>query len=69
MQCPPIDTDRLTLRAHRIEDFEDMCAMWTDPEVVRFIGGKVFLPRGDLGAAPPLRWIVASPWLRLLGHA
>ena len=42
MRRPVIDTDRLTLRAHGIEDFEDMCAMWADPEVVRFIGGKVF---------------------------
>jgi RimJ/RimL family protein N-acetyltransferase len=40
--CPAIDTDRLTLRAHGIEDFDDMCAMWTDAGVVRFIGGKVF---------------------------
>jgi RimJ/RimL family protein N-acetyltransferase len=35
-----LDTDRLTLRRHRLEDFEDCAAMWADPEVVRFLGGK-----------------------------
>ena len=52
---PCIDTDRLTLRAHRVEDFEDMCAMWSDPEVVRFIGGKVRPPE--------------EVWARLLRYA
>jgi RimJ/RimL family protein N-acetyltransferase len=37
---PELDTERLLLRAHRREDFADCAAMWADPEVVRFIGGK-----------------------------
>ena len=41
MLRPVIDTERLTLRAPGIKDFEEMCAMWSDPQVVRFIGGKV----------------------------
>jgi len=41
MSRPVIDTGRLTLRTHGVDDFEDMCAMWSDPAVVRFIGGTV----------------------------
>jgi RimJ/RimL family protein N-acetyltransferase len=37
-----IETDRLRLRAHRDEDLPDMAAMWADPGVVRFIGGRPF---------------------------
>ena len=33
-------TDRLVLRAHALADFPDMAAMWADPEVCRYIGGK-----------------------------
>lgn len=37
-----IETGRLTLRAHRVEDFDDMYAMWSDPIVTRHLGGKPF---------------------------
>lgn len=37
---PVIHTERLTLRAHRLEDYEDCCAMWGDPIVTQHIGGK-----------------------------
>ena len=40
MNIPVIETERLVLRAHRIEDFEALAAMWGDPLVARFIGGK-----------------------------
>jgi RimJ/RimL family protein N-acetyltransferase len=40
MTCPTLTTDRLTLRTHGLVDFEDSFALWSDPEVVRFIGGK-----------------------------
>ena len=39
---PAIETGRLRLRAHRPEDFVDCAAMWSLPEVVRYIGGKPF---------------------------
>ena len=39
---PPIDTERLTLRGHRLEDFSECTAMWADPEVTRHIGGRPF---------------------------
>jgi RimJ/RimL family protein N-acetyltransferase len=32
-----IDTPRLQLRAHRIEDFAACAAMWADPAVVRYL--------------------------------
>lgn len=37
---PEIETERLLLRAHRKADFPDSFAMWANPEVVRFIGGR-----------------------------
>ena len=41
MSTPPtLETARLRLRPHRREDYSDCCAMWADPVVVRFIGGK-----------------------------
>ena len=40
MQAPVLRTERLELRAHRREDFEALAALWADPEVTRFIGGK-----------------------------
>ena len=39
-EIPVIETERLRLRGHRVEDFEDCLAMWSDPVVTRFIGGK-----------------------------
>ncbi len=38
--APPLDTARLTLRAHRLEDFPECAQLWADPQVTRFIGGK-----------------------------
>ena len=35
---PILRTQRLTLRVHKLEDFAAMAAMWSDPEMVRFIG-------------------------------
>ncbi|HEX5753099.1 MAG TPA: GNAT family N-acetyltransferase [Archangium sp.] len=37
---PDIDTERLTMRCSRLEDFEDSHALWSDPQVVRYITGK-----------------------------
>lgn len=37
-----IETPRLTLRAYKLADFDAYCALWADPEVVRFIGGTPF---------------------------
>jgi RimJ/RimL family protein N-acetyltransferase len=38
--APVIETERLVLRGHRMDDFADCAAMWADPQVARFIGGK-----------------------------
>jgi len=35
---PVIETERLRLRHHRIEDFADCSAMWADPAVTRYLG-------------------------------
>jgi RimJ/RimL family protein N-acetyltransferase len=39
---PLIETERLRLRAHRAEDHAACAAIWSDPEVVRYIGGRPF---------------------------
>lgn len=52
-----IETERLVLRGHRREDFDDCYGMWTDPGVTRFIGGK-----------PSSREEVWSRVLRYIGH-
>jgi len=35
-------TERLLFRGHRLEDFEDCAALWGDPEVTRYVGGRPF---------------------------
>ncbi|HCK84411.1 MAG TPA: GNAT family N-acetyltransferase [Hyphomonadaceae bacterium] len=35
-----LETERLRLRGHVAADFEAVAAMWADPEVVRYIGGR-----------------------------
>jgi RimJ/RimL family protein N-acetyltransferase len=40
MTIPTLETARLVLRGHRLEDFEDCVALWSDPIVTRYIGGK-----------------------------
>jgi RimJ/RimL family protein N-acetyltransferase len=38
--APIIETERLILRGHRMEDFAPCAAIWSLPEVVKYIGGK-----------------------------
>jgi RimJ/RimL family protein N-acetyltransferase len=54
---PVIETARLKLRRHRLDDFTACAAMWGDPEVARFIGGK-----------PSTREEVWARILRYAGH-
>jgi RimJ/RimL family protein N-acetyltransferase len=39
---PVIETKRLKMRGHRLDDFVDCAAMWADPIVTRHFGGKPF---------------------------
>ena len=39
---PTLETERLILRPHGSRDLDDCAAMWGNPEVVRYIGGKPF---------------------------
>jgi RimJ/RimL family protein N-acetyltransferase len=55
VSVPPIETDRLRLRGHRLDDFADAFAMYSDPAVTRFIGGKPSTEQ--------------QTWSRLLGYA
>jgi RimJ/RimL family protein N-acetyltransferase len=56
-KLPVIETERLLLRPHRLEDFEDCVAMWSNPVVTRYIGGK-----------PSTREETWSRLLRYAGH-
>ena len=40
LAAPVLETGRIVLRPHRLDDFEAYCAMGADPAVYRFIGGK-----------------------------
>jgi RimJ/RimL family protein N-acetyltransferase len=42
VNVPVIETARLRLRGHRADDFVASAAMWAEPEVTRFIGGRPF---------------------------
>lgn len=42
---PVLETQRLRLRGHRIDDFDASAAMWADERVVRFISGKPSTPQ------------------------
>jgi RimJ/RimL family protein N-acetyltransferase len=46
---PTLETGRLRLRPHRREDFSACVALWSDPPVTRYIGGKP-LSREDVWA-------------------
>jgi len=52
--APVLDTPRLRLRGHRPDDLPQCVAMWTDPDVIRFIGGE---PRSE-----------QLTWARLLAY-
>ncbi len=54
-QAPVIETERVILRPHRIEDFDAYQAMWADPGVTRFIGGRAHSRE--------------ESWVRFLRHA
>lgn len=51
---PILESDRLKLRGHRLDDLADCVAMWSDPVVTRFIGG---IPSTE-----------QRTWLRLLAY-
>lgn len=53
--APEITTARLCLRAHRQSDLATCHAIWSDPEVVRYIGGR---PSS-----------IEEAWRRMLGFA
>ena len=54
---PVLETERLILRGHRVDDFAGSLALWSDPEVTRFIGGK-----------PSTREEVWARLIRYVGH-
>lgn len=41
---PSLETERLTLRGHTPADYDESAAMWGDPLVTRYIGGRPSTP-------------------------
>jgi RimJ/RimL family protein N-acetyltransferase len=41
-EVPVLETERLKLRGHRLDDFVHCTAMWADPNVTKHVGGKPF---------------------------
>jgi RimJ/RimL family protein N-acetyltransferase len=60
-EVPVIETERLNMRGHRMEDFSDCAAMWADAGVTRYIGGKPF-SREEVWARM-LRYVGHWSWL------
>lgn len=56
-KVPEIETERLRLRGHALEDFMFFADLWSKPDVTKFIGGK---PRSEEET-----W---SKFLRMIGH-
>lgn len=54
---PVLETERLILRGHTRDDFDESLRLWADPDVTRFITGK-----------PSTREEVWSRLLRYVGH-
>ncbi|MDN2566428.1 GNAT family N-acetyltransferase [Aquibium sp. A9E412] len=52
--APVLETERLVLRAHRADDLDAYAAMWADPEMARYVGGRAFTRE--------------EAWTRLLRH-
>jgi RimJ/RimL family protein N-acetyltransferase len=52
--APVIETERLRLRPHEVDDFADCVAMWSDPEITRYTIGS---------PAPAQR-----TWMRILAY-
>jgi RimJ/RimL family protein N-acetyltransferase len=55
VQIPIVETGRLILRDHRLSDFDAYAALWRDPVVTRFIGGRARSQE--------------ESWIRFLRHA
>ena len=56
-EAPALETPRLLMRPHRLEDFDDLTAMWAEPAVVRYISGT-----------PSTRQESWTRLLRYIGH-
>ncbi len=54
IKVPVLETERLRLRGHRVNDFANCAAMWADPVVVRHTVGKPLTEE--------------ESWRRLLGY-
>ncbi len=54
IEVPVLETERLRLRGHRVDDFANCAAMWADPVVVRHTVGKPLTEE--------------ESWRRLLGY-
>ncbi len=57
MTIPTLETERLRMRGHRLEDLEHCVSLWSDPVVTRYTSGR-----------PLTREEVWARLLRYIGH-
>jgi RimJ/RimL family protein N-acetyltransferase len=67
IEVPVLETARLRMRGHRVDDLADCTAMWGDAGVTRFIGGIPFTVE-DVWArilryAGHWAWLEFGPWI------
>ena len=53
--APTLETERLILSGHTLDDYGDVAGLWSEPDVVRYIGGRPFTAE--------------ESWARLLRYA
>jgi RimJ/RimL family protein N-acetyltransferase len=44
MPVPTLETERLIMQGHRVDDYDETAAMWADPVVTLHIGGRPSTP-------------------------
>ena len=67
IEVPVVETKRLRLRGHRLEDLTECTAMWSDSGVIRYIGGVPFTVE-DVWArilrySGHWAWLGYGPWV------
>ncbi len=67
IEVPVVETERLRLRGHRLDDLAECTAMWGDIEVTRYIGGVPFTVEDVwsriLRYSGHWAWLGFGPWL------
>ncbi len=61
--APTLEGERIIVRAHQPSDFDACCKLWAEPEVVRYISGK--LPADQILGADSLNMLAIGAFAGL----